>query len=288
MPTGTGGGHFSGGGSHSSGGGHFSGGNGGFGGHPARRGIRHGGPVFIYTIGGRDYYVGEKRRSLINMLAVFFVISIMAVVSCLGLRATYGEKVDIIKQDYINYQEIIVKAERDPSWIVEGVFVGQEYSQNAGKWCIKYQFTINGKTSNGHSFYTYTKEECEAMPQNIQIAVGNITSTGEYDSIEMTFKDKALVDDGEYVYFIGKEKIMKQWSALVGGISGALLIGTVTLSILSFKKDEKENAEKTLAEGSVKPETKKVKYCSYCGSEIKDDAKSCPYCGAGENKFSEK
>lgn len=292
MPTGTGGGHFSGGGGHS-GGGHFGGSGRSYSTSSARRGVRFGRPVFIYSIGRNDYYIGEKNRSLISGLFVFFVFAMFAFISTMGMFLTYKSDLSIIREDYAIYGEIISNAESNPERIVNGTYEGADYSEKFGKWCIKYKFSYNGHNDlPGYSFYVYTNSEINEMRMSgtIQIAVGNLTNSGEYDSIELSFKGKKLTDDGEYNYTLKKQKGSMAGTAISGVVAGGLLVGTIVLSVTSLKKDETAQAEVATnsANGSAAVIEKARRYCSYCGSVINDNAISCPFCGAGENKFENK
>lgn len=281
MPTGTGGGHFSGGDSGGSSGGHFSSDGHSFGGR-GRRGMRHGRSVYLYSFGNRQYYVSNKSHRGLMFLSYlcFFGIFVFLVANSFF----FGAKNDLqkIKDDYSYYGLIIENAENQPSKIVVGNYIGCQYSDTAKKYCIKYTFSYNGTSHNGYSFYVYTKQECMAMGETIQIAVGNITAEGEPDSIEMTFKGKTLEDDGEYVYTLNSYNKTKVFLISSGVVTGGLFAGIILLSALSFKKDE-ESEEK-----SDVIEEKKVRRCSFCNSEIREGITSCPYCGAGENTFERK
>lgn len=279
MPTGSGGGHFS--GSGSSGGGHFGGDNNMNYGGARRRGIRFGRPVFIYTFGSHNYYIGEKRASLLMTLTFFLFLSIVILVSNIGNYFEIKDKIQIIENDYINYTAIIEDAEQDSSKIVLGTFQGKEFKY--GKWCIKYKFTYNEQEYQGYSFYVYSISEVNQMANQggVQIAVGNSNALGEPDSIEMSFKNKTLTDDGEYNHCISDLNGSKMTVIIFGVIVGALLVCVVTISAISFKKDmqKEESQEQTVSNVGG------AKYCSYCGSKMKEGEVSCPYCGAKENSF---
>ncbi len=292
MPTGSGGGHFSGGGGRF-GGGHFGGSGRSSSTTSAKRGVRFGRPVFIYSIGRNSYYVGEKRRSLISGLFVFFMFAMFAFISTMGVFFNYKSDLDIIREDYARYGEIIRYAEEHPERIVNGAYESADYSVKLDKWCITYKFSYADQNNlSGYSFYVYSNSEIAQMRSSgtIQIAVGNLTSEGQYDSIEMTFKNKQLTDDGEYNYALNKQKGYKVGMSISGVLAGGLLVGIIVLSVLSFKKDETAQAE--VSANSTNGETvvteKPQRYCSYCGSKINENASSCPFCGAGENKFEDK
>lgn len=279
MPTGSGGGHFS--GSGSSGGGYFGGDNNMNYGGARRRGTRFGRPVFIYTFGSHNYYIGEKRASLLMTLIFFLFLSIVILVSNIGNYFEIKDKIQIIENDYINYTAIIEDAEQDASKIVLGTFQGKEFKY--GKWCIKYKFTYNEQEYQGYSFYVYSISEVNQMANQggVQIAVGNSNALGEPDSIEMSFKNKTLTDDGEYNHCISDLNGSKMTVIILGVIVGALLVCVVTISAISFKKDmqKEESQEQTVSNVGG------AKYCSYCGSKMKEEEVSCPYCGAKENSF---
>lgn len=278
MPTGHGGGHFSGGGHSSGGGGHFEGGS--IGGR--RRAIRLGRPVFIYTFGNRNYYIGEKRQSLLSSISLFIFIAIIILITKVSNYYEAKDKVEIIESDFITYNAIIDDAELDSNKIVTGKYVGRE--PKYGKWCIKYKFNYNGNEYDGYSFYVYTEEEVKvfATQENIQIAVGNVNSVGQPDSIEITFDGKTLEDDGEYVYYSSRIGSQMTWIIVLSSTIGGLLISTIVISLTSFKKYDKiEEENRTM----VLEQDKNARYCAYCGSKMKEDATSCPYCGAGENTF---
>lgn len=277
MPTGHGGGHFSGGSGGGSSGGHFGG---GYSGGGRRRGVVLGRPVFIYSFGRRNYYIGEKKQSLINTIGLFLFIAIIILIAKVGNYFEAKDKVEIIKSDFVNYNAIIDDAKLDSNKIVTGSYVGRE--EKYDKWCVKYKFTYNGTEYNGYSFYVYTEEEInEFKNDGLQIAIGNVNVVGQPDSIEMTFEGKELKDDGEYVYYSSRVVSQKVWMIVSSCVIGGLLISEIVISSTSFKKYEKEDEGKTILIQEDNPS----RTCAYCGSKMKDDATSCPYCGAGENTF---
>lgn len=281
MPTGNGGGHF-GGGSHSggghSGGGHFE--SGGFG--SRRKGMRLGRPVFIYTFGSRRYYIGEKRNSLLSTLMLFLFIAIVVIISKVGNYFEAKDKVQIIENDFATYNAIIDDALQDASKIVEGTYVGRDFRYD--KWCIKYKFAYNGRTYNGYSFYVYSADECTqiANQEEFQIAVGNLTSSGEPNSIEMNFRGKTLDDDGEYNYYSSRVGSQKTWIIISSVTAGGIIVSMIVISAISFKKDTQKDEDNERKIFENKKET--GKYCAYCGSELGEDETSCPNCGAEKGK----
>ena len=288
-------------GGSSGGGGHFSGGGRAVGGHfgssggslNSRRAVRNGRPVFIYSFGSRSYYVGAKRNVLIQWLGILAIICIFACVALFGSFSDAGGGIAKIKTDFTKYNQMIEYAEEEgnENYLVSGVVTSFEYNEKYQKGFIRYYFLDeNNNRVEGWSFYVYTYDELLEMKRtgSITLAVDSYPCTQSTDSIEVTYKTKSLNDDGEYVALLSSQKAYKKWTIASGTLAGAFVISVVVISILSFKKDVEEK-EGTVAVDAqkIKPQ-QKTRYCSYCGSAMKEGETSCPYCGAGENKFESK
>jgi len=304
-------------GSGFSGGGHFGGGFSGGHGHSSSswsssrsRGTVNGHSVVIFNgFGGRRYYVSNGVSSGMSIMSFFafflFVLALILLSTGYSVAGQTAQEIEIIKQDYAKYQNMIKTAENNNEYMLlttdenAAVITKQEKCDRSDKYFLRYEFEDkNGYIVEGYTFCTYTKEDMLKMQyqegQKIQLALSTKKDaiTQNTNSIDYNYKYTTIEDDGDYIALKNKDvKGMERgfklggFFALLGGI--ALIVMSV---VMYYKKrkiyEENQKAEEVAKQKAEEAARPKSNFCVYCGAKIPSQDIKCPSCGASVQKDS--
>jgi len=186
----------------------------------------------------------------------------------------HNDTIHQLELDYEYYQNMIKKAEADSSLIKEAKVVDHVNLYGTDRWLYYYELKQdNGEILKGHTFYVYSKEEIfdkYATDTIVQVAVATSSVNEETNSIEMSYKDKTLEDDGQYIAQLNSRKTIIIILVIAAIVGVGCIVGAVFLILKSKTKEEEESKEKQ------KTERRK---CPYCGIKTASKDK-CPNCGA--------
>ncbi len=270
MPSGS---HFSGSGGHFGGGGMSRGGGGHSGPSRGRGGSFHRGSRTIMFFGHPHYLSDKKSFAVTALFMVGGFILFVALIMIFAIVASNGT-IRQIEIDYQYYQDMIKKAEADPTLIKEAKVVDHENIYGTDYWMYYYELKQDdGSVLKGHTFFVYSKEEIfskYAANTIVQVAVATSNVNSETNSIEMSYKDKKLEDDGQYI----QQKNYKR-NEIIGIIVATILgAGCIVGAIFLILKSKDEEGEFV----NEKPKSERRK-CPYCGVKTASKDK-CPNCGA--------
>ena len=246
---------------------------------------RHSGPVFIF--GGRMRVSGGVGLCLtLCFIALFF--AFFFIVGAQGNIADCNTMLRKIETDYTYYQNMIKKAEANPSTLIrKGTITDVFYNEECDRWYFTYELDLSsgyGKLE-GYTFSTYTDATINDfnVNQQIDIAVNSYPVTRTTDSIPVVYKYTTLEDDGEYLEAksdIGTFNAMK----IIGIVLAvAAPVGIIATIIYSIKKTKATNAGDELETPSTIAPQKEVRRCMYCGTSLGSNRNSCPGCGSSLN-----
>jgi len=283
MPSGSHGGSR---GSHSSGGASFGGGGSSFGGGQSfggRHRHHHGPTVLIF--GHRRYTLSGKA----NLAAVVLLISLFCCIVLCGISgiilSNTNNEIKNIEVDYQYYQNMIARAEANPSYIQEGVIKTIYYNRECGKWYFIYEFIADdGYKVEGYTYSTFTQDEIFEITKNqsILIAVEHINTTYESDSIPMLCGDYPITADGEYIEATRDKTV----STILLSIGGVLSAGSLIALIVIIAKIKQEIIDNKQADTSTTDTTTSTQdsqspqYCDFCGETLNRTDRRCPHCKA--------
>lgn len=236
----------------------------------------------IFIVGGRRYILPQKFSRAVSIMSFFLpIMFFVAFFSGAFLLTGITEK-NNIEKEYVYYNKMITKAEKDSRYIIDAEVTGTYYDMNCGKWYYTYEFEMdNGLFSDGYVFPVYDDQQIEAFEEGqiIKIAVDDLNLDIYTDSVPMDFKNISIDQDGDYQ--IAKRHFNIGITVLC--ICGA---GFIILTIVSNKIMKKHKQEVTeTTDGSVELVAQKpMRYCEYCGSRLADNQTSCSSCGAKSTK----
>lgn len=224
-------------------------------------------------------------------------------------RMTYGVIIDYF-DGYEKYDdEDLEDAYGYTYYILEKVTPGYGTYLIGGEYYdFVYEDGVIGKLS-GWTYLVYTEDEVKAIVSDykynryntnnqafIKLALDETSTndniTSSTDSVPIDYAEKTLDDDFEYQELLKDKKVMTIISIIMFTVSGILFIILIkNLIPKKGKPDEKEmkdyNDYKTMRDkqrNQIFEENNKesvgTRYCEYCGKEIRNDAKFCPFCGS--------
>lgn len=295
MPSGShsggGGSHFGGGGSSfSSGGSHFGSSRSHYGGPRGPRG-----PVFIH-FGRRYYTISYGKNSLVVFL--LFISIFVGIVGIGFVASTNKDKLDVIREDYEYYYQMVELAEQNSSYQTTATITG--VYKKYGKYYYTYRFRMRPSstspfTIDGYTYCLYDEEDLSGIQvgDTVTIAISDNVNNISFscDSVPMDIVDFRPKDDGEYQMYERSAKTNKKVGITALIIAGALLATSITVYIVFLKKTDQSEYEKSkgLSVSALQTEEEPiVNYCTYCGSIIKPNDTACSACGAKVTKDKDK
>ena len=279
---------------HGGGHGHWGGGASGGHHHSSGGGYHSGGSfhwVFpaTFMLFGRRHHISENKRPLYSLVSFFIVLFVfVALFSGVVWWATSGE-IDKIKVDYEYYQDMIDRAEDNPSTLIKTArVISHMYDEDCGKWYYIYTIPKDAWTYpedeylTGNTYSIYTREEINAIPVGtyVQVAVNDEEVKKTTDSVPLDYKDIPLEKDGRYVVSTRTFKISR--GVCIGSIGGAVLL-IVVLIVMVSKARETEDVPADTIPSQDNPRESGNSFptkCPYCGSRLDRNDVHCPDCGA--------
>ncbi|MBE5739152.1 MAG: hypothetical protein E7354_05450 [Clostridiales bacterium] len=283
---------------------HFSSGYGGYHGGSHRHHHGHTSHIFIHSSPGRHsirlrHKEGRPDRyfDLTVLHSFIFVICTIIIMIASVNSCNAGSDIDIIREDYAYYQNMIAYAEMHPDdYIVDAKITSYGQITDCDKYYINYEikyteriwspylnrFIETTDDLEGYTFSVYDWEDIAAFREGqvIQVAVDTMM-IGEYtDSIPMDFKYMTIEDDGEYIDSINQQTKSKK--TLIVTIT--ILVGwCIVFAVVSKKLEKKFDKQHPVNAAVEKPVKEGDKYCDYCGTYWgRNDIGKCPGCGASK------
>lgn len=277
MPSGSHGGS---GGSH----GGFSGGGGSRssfgGGGSSYRSVRPRGPR-PYRFGRSVFIVSTGRQSILSIfLIVGFFLAVSLITSIASLSGL-NEHIKMIEEENRYYINMVQTALADSRYVVDGEVEDHFYKTEYGKYYITYSFVADdGSEVDGYTFSIYKLENLPTKGSKIKIAVNDISTDEDTDSIPMDYVNFTLEDDGEYVLYKQNKAKTVRSVVICGLIMVAIVAGYILIIVTSKKKEEEKEAEQKAEQKAKEEAENKKRFCEYCGSRVEPSDNVCPQCGA--------
>lgn len=228
-------------------------------------------PVIILGSGSHNFK--NKKNSpfdiWIVLMTIFLVISIF--VTTIKII-----EINTIKSDYHRYQDMIVNAEQNTDYQVDGKFVSYHYNSFAKKYYLKYEIEYETYyVLKGETYSIYSKEQAfELVNSYAKFAVNSTPVNANTDSIPMSYKNTTLNDDGEYVQ---NNKTVPIWCVLtILTLAGIIILYWFKNSYLT-KKVNSVNSDETSQTKQTEQENFWI--CEYCAGKVDKNLPSCPHCG---------
>lgn len=255
-----------------------------------------------YHYGGYGYGYGpviklSAKAVLITLIAILMFIGFVFIRIIGGTISNYNQMVEIKKQDYQFYTNMIRRAEQFPDYKTTAIVTNVCYDTEVERYYFEYTVTYEyeyydyldreyiTKTSklNHSTFACYDYSEVSSLQDStIDVALDchKDSITQSTDTMPMNYANTSLKDDGEYKDIAGTRTrfILAQVVLIMAEI------GAVVGIVFIVKKKKKTDSESSLSTDDSSTETTTSTpvqyYCDYCGATASEGAKKCSTCGA--------
>ena len=239
-------------------------------GHYHHWGHRHHGHVHVY--GGS----ASPKAVLIIFMIFFAVIFGMVGFANLSEVSYHKESIEIARQDYDFYQDMIDDAyeKRDQGYIVYGQVVTSYYDYEVGKHYLVYKLPGINKTFETFSVYSEYEALRYSAGDSIELAVDYPVLTSQTDSIDTYLKNVEFEEFSLYILANDALSSARGAVAVPFVVTFILIVGVILIIV----KDKKSSSSQTSETPSASSEEPNI--CRYCGSIYDSGKRKCSNCGA--------
>lgn len=224
----------------------------------------------VHVYGG--FHSSSSKLISIILTCVFAFIGIVFIVVGSTQIANTNKLLSIKKADYTYYQNMISYAEQNPEYMQTGYVIDVYFDNEVNSHYFDYSVC-------GYRFSTFACYDTVSAPapgQQINVALNCPKQMfGSFsDSMPVSYKYTALVDDGEYRSIRGDRTV-----GIFFVVFGSIFIVVAIITIVKSRKKSTETVEEPIAEAPPQPKPSK-KFCAYCGAENSPESRKCSSCGA--------
>ena len=239
----------------------------------------HVGSRYHYGYGGSSN--GGGIGVVYAVLIIFAIIFSFAGISSVGEINYHKESVEIAKDEYNFYQDMIEYANdhEDEGYIVYGTVVNKYLDDSVSKYYVVY--TVPGMLEEFETFAVYSLSDVSQYRQGspIRLALGGNVINEDTESIDTDFANVELEEFSLYILANEHVKSATIRTVICLGIPAAFVGVMLVLIIRSHKK--RSNSSDSTPEVETSSEESR---CKYCGSTYEAGKRKCSNCGASLKK----
>ncbi len=263
-----------------------------------------------YMFFGRPVVMSSGTRSGLGMVAVLFIIALIATI-IMGVNLSNKTKtVQVYEADAKYYEQMISKAQagEEGYYLATATFDERfntyynddnprtgayEYVEVDGLAyyyiVFEYENEVTGETMVGETYTQFSSSQFNGLNGTIDVAY-----TYDDGSWVVMNTGYELENNQDYKVQLASKDNLKTMTTVFGVIAGVLVLVLIILIVRALKKSKKEQAAQDaknaaeVAEAEAKAQvaletaenTNRV--CAYCGAPVPDGDIRCPSCGSTE------